>query len=53
MMTTFLETKSRHLVMDDLDALYRLYSDLEMRRYFPEGDLHHEDTKEELEWHMK
>jgi len=42
----------RHLIMDDLDELFALYSDPEIRRYFPEGILNYEDTKEELEWHM-
>jgi RimJ/RimL family protein N-acetyltransferase len=42
----------RHLVMDDLDELFALYSDPEIRKYFPEGVLNYEDTKEELEWHM-
>jgi RimJ/RimL family protein N-acetyltransferase len=46
----------RHLVPDDLDALYALYRDPEMRRYFPvEGvspdrTLTREETWEELEW---
>lgn len=42
----------RHLIMDDLDELYALYRDPEIRRYFPEGVLTLEETKEELEWHM-
>jgi RimJ/RimL family protein N-acetyltransferase len=42
----------RHLIMDDLDKLFALYQDVEIRRYFPEGILSYEDTKEELEWHM-
>ena len=42
----------RHLVMDDLNALYRLYSDPEVRQYFPEGVLNYEETKEELEWFL-
>jgi len=42
----------RHLVMDDLDELFALYSDPEIRQYFPEGILNYDDTKEELEWHM-
>jgi RimJ/RimL family protein N-acetyltransferase len=42
----------RHLVMDDLDGLFALYRDPEIRRYFPEGILTLEETKEELEWHM-
>lgn len=42
----------RDLVMDDLNDLFALYSDPEIRKYFPEGVLNLEDTREELEWHM-
>jgi RimJ/RimL family protein N-acetyltransferase len=42
----------RHLLPDDLDRLFTLYSDPEMRRYFPEGTLTYEETKEELEWFL-
>ena len=42
----------RHLVMDDLDELFALYLDPEIRQYFPEGVLNLKETKEELEWHM-
>ena len=38
--------------MSDLDALYALYSDPEMRQYFPDGTLTYEETKEELEWFL-
>ena len=38
--------------MNDVQALYSLYQDPEIRRYFPEGVLSYEDTKEELEWFM-
>jgi ribosomal-protein-alanine N-acetyltransferase len=51
--TTILETKRlllRRLTMDDLDALSTLYRDPEVRKYFPEGTLTYEETKEELEW---
>jgi len=54
-MTIILETKRlvlRHLVMDDLDELFALYRDPEVRRYFPEGVLSLEETKEELEWFL-
>jgi len=37
--------------MEDLDELFQLYRDPEIRRYFPEGVLTREETKEELEWH--
>ena len=36
--------------MADLDALAAIYRDPEVRRYFPEGTLTYEETKEELEW---
>ena len=42
----------RHLVPGDLDSLFRLYRDPEVRRYFPEGTLTYEETKEELEWFL-
>lgn len=48
----------RRLVPADLDALYALYRDPEMRRYFPpEGasadrTLTLEETREELEWFL-
>jgi RimJ/RimL family protein N-acetyltransferase len=53
--TIILETKRlylRHLVMDDLDDLFRLYSDPVVRLYFPEGTLSYEETREELEWFL-
>jgi RimJ/RimL family protein N-acetyltransferase len=42
----------RRLLPDDLDSLFALYSDPEVRRYFPEGTLTYEETKEELEWFL-
>ena len=51
-MTIILETQRlimRHLVMEDLDELFALYSEPEIRRYFPDGVKNYEDTKEELE----
>jgi RimJ/RimL family protein N-acetyltransferase len=54
-MAAILETQRlllRHLVMDDLDALFALYSDEEIRRFFPEGTLTYEETREELEWFL-
>ena len=42
----------RRLIPNDLDALYDLYRDPEIRRYFPEGTLTYEETKEELEWFL-
>ena len=54
-MAIILETKRltlRHQVMDDLDDLFALYSDPEIRKYFPDSVKNYEDTKEELEWFM-
>lgn len=42
----------RRLLPEDLDALYALYSDPEIRRYYPEGTLTYPETKEELEWFL-
>lgn len=42
----------RHLVPDDLDALFALYRDPEIRQYFPDGTLTYEGTREELEWFL-
>ena len=42
----------RRLLPSDLDDLYALYRDEEIRRYFPEGTLSYQDTKEELEWFL-
>lgn len=42
----------RHPVMSDLDAYYALYSDPEMRHYFPDGTLTYEETAEEVEWYL-
>lgn len=42
----------RRLVASDLDDLYALYRDPEIRRYFPEGTLTLEETREELEWFL-
>ena len=50
-----LETKRlilRHLVPEDLDELFALYSDPEIRRYFPDGTLNRQETEEELEWFL-
>jgi ribosomal-protein-alanine N-acetyltransferase len=42
----------RHLEMGDLDSLFYLYSDPEIRRYFPEGTLTYNETRLELEWFL-
>ena len=36
--------------MDDLDTLFVLYRDPDIRKYFPDGTRTYEETKEELEW---
>ena len=54
-MSIILETKRlllRHLKADDLDELFRLYSDADIRKYFPEGVLTLAGAREELGWHM-
>ena len=38
--------------MDDLEDLFALYSNAQVRKYFPEGTLTYEETKEELEWFL-
>jgi ribosomal-protein-alanine N-acetyltransferase len=50
-----LETKRlalRRLEPADLDELYALYRDGEIRRYFPDGVRSYEETREELEWFL-
>ena len=50
-----LETKRlrfRHMIPEDLEALFALYRDPEMRRYFPEGTLSYTETEEELAWYL-
>lgn len=42
----------RHLQPDDLPALFALYSDAEVRQYFPEGTRTLKETKDELEWFL-
>ena len=54
-MAVILETPRlllRHLKMNDLQELFALYRDPEIRRYFPDGVLSFEDTREELEWYL-
>ena len=51
--TTIIETNRlilRQFTPNDLDALFALYRDPEVRKYFPEGTLTFEETQEELEW---
>jgi len=42
----------RHLECGDLENLYALYSDPEIRRYFPDGTLTRAETLEEIEWFL-
>jgi len=42
----------RRLLPQDLDDLYALYADPEIRRYYPEGVLTYEETRQELEWFL-
>ncbi len=54
-MATILETPRlllRHLELNDLPELLALYQNPEIRRYFPDGVLSYEDTREELEWYL-
>jgi ribosomal-protein-alanine N-acetyltransferase len=40
----------RHLERGDLDDLFQLYDDPEIRRYFPDGTRTYEETAQELAW---
>lgn len=40
----------RHFEPDDLGPLAALYSDPDIRRYYPDGVRTLEETREELEW---
>jgi len=42
----------RHLVLDDLDSLYALYTDPEITRFIPDAPRTYEEARKELEWHM-
>lgn len=37
---------------DDLDDLARIYADAEVRRYFPDGPLDRDGTRDELDWFL-
>jgi ribosomal-protein-alanine N-acetyltransferase len=43
----------RRLSMDDLEALAAIYVDPEVRRFFPEGTLTREETREEIAWMLE
>lgn len=40
----------RQLSTDDVDPLFALYRDPEVRTYFPEGTLTYDETRQEVEW---
>lgn len=42
----------RHFTTGDLEDLFALYRDPQVRRYFPEGILTYEETREELEFFL-
>src|SRR6187402_1462929 len=42
----------RHLQPEDLEPLYALYRDPEIRKYYPDGTRTQQETKEELEWFL-
>ena len=42
----------RHFIPGDIDALFALYSDPEIRRFFPDGTETLEETREEMEWYF-
>jgi RimJ/RimL family protein N-acetyltransferase len=53
--TIILETKRlvlRRPVIEDLNALWALYSDPEITRYIPDAPKTYAEAKKELEWHM-
>lgn len=43
----------RHLEPTDLEPLFSLYQDPEIRRYFPDGTLTLEETSREIDWFRK
>jgi ribosomal-protein-alanine N-acetyltransferase len=50
---TVIETERlvlRRLTTDDVDALAEIYRDPDVRRYFPEGPLTREETRDEVAW---
>lgn len=42
----------RHQELSDLDRLFALYCDPEVRRYIPDAPRTYQEAREELEWHM-
>jgi len=42
----------RHLIPEDLDSLYALYCDPDVKQFIPDAPLTYEETREELEWFL-
>jgi len=42
----------RHFEPCDIEPLFALYRDPNVRRFFPEGKLTYEETREEVEWYL-
>jgi RimJ/RimL family protein N-acetyltransferase len=42
----------RHLESEDLESLYDLYRDPDIRKYYPDGTRTLQETKEELDWFL-
>jgi ribosomal-protein-alanine N-acetyltransferase len=42
----------RHFLPEDIDFLFALYDDEDVRRYFPEGRLTFQETKDEMDWYL-
>ncbi len=42
----------RHQVLEDLDNLFALYCQKDIREFIPDAPRNYEETKKELEWHM-
>jgi RimJ/RimL family protein N-acetyltransferase len=42
----------RHFLPEDLDSLYALYCDPQVRKFIPDAPLTYEQTREELEWFL-
>ena len=42
-----------HMELSDLDSLFELYRDPEVRKYYPDGTRTLAETRDELEWFMK
>lgn len=42
----------RHLVLEDLDALWALYCDPEITKFIPDAPRSYAETRDELEWFM-